>query len=85
MTRRFVPPPPELVAELRLVAERRLSAAEFEAYVAAPMSAEEHQQLVELIDWFMTRYPTPAARLAQARRSYLAATALAPERIRALR
>jgi hypothetical protein len=78
MSRRFVPPPPELVAEVRRVAERRMSAEEFDAHVNAPMSDEERQELLALIDWFMRRYPTPAARLAQARRSYRAATLLAP-------
>jgi hypothetical protein len=82
VTRRFVPPPPDVVDELRRLAERRLTAEELEAYVGAPMSERERQEIGDLIDWFMRRYPTPAARLAQARSSYAAATALMPRRSR---
>ena len=78
MTRRFVAPPAELLDELGRLAERRLAPDEFAAYVAAPMSDDERREIGDLIDWFMRRYPTPAARLAQARRSYAMATALAP-------
>jgi hypothetical protein len=82
VTRRFVPPPVEVVDEVRRLAERRLGADEFEAYVRAPMSHEERAEISALIDWFIRRYPTPAARLAQARRSYLAAEALMPHATR---
>ena len=70
MSERFVPPPPEVVAELRALAERRLGPEEFEAYVRAPVSDFEREQREELISWFVRRYPTPAARLAYARRAY---------------
>ena len=80
MTRRFVPPPDEVLAAVRQHAERRLSAEEFEAWVRAPMADDERRAMSDLIDWFMRRYPTPAARLAQARASYRGATLLAPRR-----
>lgn len=67
---RFRPPPPEIVAELRADADRRLSAEEFNAWVHAPMTEAEAQAIDELIDWYTRRYPTPAARLAQARRAW---------------
>jgi hypothetical protein len=68
--RRFQPPSPDAIAQMRAFAERRLSAAEFDAMVRAPMSAEEREDLAGLIRWFRRRYPTPAARLAYARRAY---------------
>jgi hypothetical protein len=70
MAERFTPPPPERVAELRAFAERRLSPEAFEAYVHAPVSDFEREQREELIAWFRRRYPTPADRLAYARRAY---------------
>ena len=70
MTRKLVPPPPEVVAEMRAFAERRLSAEEFDAYVNAPMGDFEREQIDGLIAWFRRRYPTPAERLAYARRAY---------------
>jgi hypothetical protein len=80
VSRRFVPPPDDILEEVRRVAERRLSPEEFEAYVNAPMSDEERRSISELIDWFMRRYPTPAARLAQARASYRAAELFMPRK-----
>jgi hypothetical protein len=67
MAERFVPPPPRVVAELRELANRKLSPDEFEAYVRAPMSDEEREEMDAFIDWFMRRYPTPADRLRYAR------------------
>ena len=61
-------PSPEALAEIRRISERRLSAEELDAYVRAPMSDREREDLYALIDWFCAKYPTPAARLAQARR-----------------
>ena len=63
-------PGPDLVKRLREFAERKLSPAEFDAMVNAPMSAEEREHAQDLIRWFTRRYPTPAERLAYARRAY---------------
>jgi hypothetical protein len=63
-------PTPEALAEIRRISERRLTAEEFDAYVRAPMSDREREDFFALVDWFCARYPTPAARLAQARRWY---------------
>jgi hypothetical protein len=63
-------PDPETLAEIRALSERRLSAEEFEAYVRAPMSEAERNEILEQIAWFMRRYPTPAERLAAARQAY---------------
>ena len=59
-----------LVAELRRVAERRLSAEEFAALAAAPIGGDERARVLALIDWFCRRYPSPAQRLAYVRRAY---------------
>lgn len=70
MTKELTPPPPDVVAEIRASAERRWSAEEFDAAVNAPMGDFEREQIDGLIDWFRRRYPTPAERLAYARRAY---------------
>jgi hypothetical protein len=70
VSERFTPPPPDVVAELRAFSERRLSPAEFEAYVRAPVTEFEREQQAELVEWFQRRYPTPADRLAYVRRAY---------------
>jgi hypothetical protein len=69
-------PSEEALAEVRRLAERRLSAEEFDAWVNAPMGEDERAEILSLIEWFTRRYPTPAARLAQARASYQAAERL---------
>ena len=68
MTEQLLPPDPETVAKLREMSERRLSAEEFEAYVRAPMSEAEREEILAQIEWFMRRYPTARERLAYARR-----------------
>ena len=35
----------------------------------APMSDDERDEILSLIDWFTRRYPTPGERLAAARRA----------------
>jgi hypothetical protein len=54
---------------LKEYAERRLSVEEFNAYVNAPMTAEEAEGIRELVEWFTRRYPTPLERLAYVRRA----------------
>ena len=68
MTRK--PPSPELAARVREIVERRLTPDEIDAALRAPMSAEEREEIRSLISWFTRRYPTPAERLAYARRAY---------------
>lgn len=63
-------PDPEAVARVREMAERRLSPEEFDAYVNAPMSDAEWEEILASIAWFMRRYPTPGERLSAARRAY---------------
>ena len=66
---RSSPPRTDRIAEARRAAERRLPSEEFEAYVRAPISDAERENALALIDWFTSRYPTPAERLAYARRA----------------
>jgi len=68
--REIIPPSPEEVEHLRQLAERRLTAEEFNAYVNAPMSQAEIEGIWESIDWFCRRYPTVLDRLDYARRAY---------------
>ena len=41
---------------------------EFLALLAVPLSEEEKAELLDLVRWFTTRYPTPASRLRYARK-----------------
>lgn len=66
----FERPDAEALARVRALAERRLSAEEFDAYVRAPMSEEERAEILESVAWFTRRYPTPLERLAASRRAY---------------
>jgi len=65
---KFQKPSPTAIERVQREANRRLTPEEFAAYVDAPMSAEERDDQLALIRWFRARYPTPAARLAHARR-----------------
>ncbi len=66
----LTPPSPELVARIRELANRQLSPEEFEAARAIPLGEEEFEEKLTLMRWFRRRYPTPADRLAYARRAY---------------
>ena len=68
-------PDERALARVRRLAERRLSAEEFRAALAVPLGSDEEDQARSLIRWFRRRYPTPAARLAYARRAYARWTA----------
>jgi hypothetical protein len=57
------------LAEIRRLSERRLSPEEFAAHADAPILAEERERVLELIEWFCRRYPTPLERLAYVRRA----------------
>ena len=68
--RRMTPPSAEALATVRQIAERQLSAEEFDAYVHAPMSEDERREILESVAWFTKRYPTARERLASARLAY---------------
>ena len=50
--------------------ERRLSPAEVRAYLDAPLTEMERENVRALIAWFRRRYPMPLDRLAYVRRAY---------------
>jgi hypothetical protein len=66
----IAPPSPEVLERLRALAERQLSAEEVRAALAQPLGEAEEEESRSLIRWFRRRYPTPADRLAYARRAY---------------
>jgi hypothetical protein len=49
---------------------RELSAEEARVYLDQPIAPEEREEILALVRWFTTRYPTPALRLAYVRRAY---------------
>jgi hypothetical protein len=74
----LTPPGPEARARLRALAERQLGPDEIRAALAQPLGTAEEDESRFLIRWFRRRYPTPAARLAYARRAYRRWRAAAP-------
>jgi hypothetical protein len=66
----FAAPAPETIAFVRALYERVLGAEEFRAALAVPLGEAEVEEARSLIRWFRRRYPTPADRLAYARRAY---------------
>jgi hypothetical protein len=65
---RFRKPSPESLRAVQLAAARRLSADELRERLAPPLTEEEREEALALLRWFRRRYPTPAERLAHARR-----------------
>jgi hypothetical protein len=56
--------------ELQDKADRYLTDEEIRARLAIPVTEEERQETLALVDWFCRRYPTGAQRLAYVRRAY---------------
>ena len=76
-------PSAEVIARIRALTERQLSAEEVEAALRVPIDEAEREEILSLITWFRRRYPTPADRLAYVRRAYRRwqATQLVPDRL----
>jgi hypothetical protein len=55
---------------VRALSERQLGPEEVRAALAVPLGEAEEEESRSLIRWFRRRYPTPADRLAYARRAY---------------
>ena len=55
------------VASLASFSNRELDPDEVRAYLEAPISDAERNEVLALVAWFRRRYPTPAERLAYAR------------------
>ena len=60
----------EAIRSVEALADRALTPDEFRAWADAEIPAHEMADMVELIRWFMRRYPTPEARLRSARRRH---------------
>ena len=71
-------PTADLLEQVARESTRRLSAAEFDAWVNAPWTDRELADLIALVRWFTKRYPTPAARLQAGRAAYRRARELMP-------
>jgi hypothetical protein len=61
---------PELAELIRETTERRLNADEVAAALAVPITDDEAERVLELVDWFCRRYPSPGDRLGYVRRAY---------------
>jgi len=48
----IIPPSPQALERVSALAERRLSAQEFNAYVNAPMSEAERREILDSVAWF---------------------------------
>jgi hypothetical protein len=72
-------PTAEALARVRALSERVLSPEEVRTALAVPLGAAEEEEARSLIRWFRRRYPTPAERLAYARRAYRRWRAAQPE------
>jgi hypothetical protein len=57
-------------AALASAHNRTLGPAEARAYLEAPITQAERDDVLALVRWFERRYPTPAERLAYVRRAY---------------
>jgi hypothetical protein len=64
------PPDAGALARVRALSERQLSPEEVRAALAVPLGEAEEEGSRSLVRWFRRRYPTPAERLAYARRAY---------------
>jgi hypothetical protein len=61
---------PAARARIQALSERILSPEEIRLALARPLGEAEEEESRALIRWFRRRYPTPAERLAYARRAY---------------
>jgi len=56
--------------DLARIADRELSLEEARAYLDAPIDDDERNEILALVRWFTTHYPSPSDRLAYVRRAY---------------
>lgn len=57
--------------EWDLLVNRRVTAQELRDALESPLSVEERQHTLDLVQWFTRRYPTCEERLAYVRQAYL--------------
>ena len=58
---------PDAVAQ---AIQRRVTPAELALELERPIGESEREEVLSLVRWFTTRYPSPEARLAYVRRAY---------------
>lgn len=61
--------------EIEALHNRQLTAEEVAAFLAKPVTDAEVAATLELVDWFVRRYPTARERFAYNRRAYARAVA----------
>jgi hypothetical protein len=61
---------PHLAQRIREVTERCLTVEEARAYLDAPVHDEERAAVLDQVQWFTRRYPTPLERLAYVSRAW---------------
>lgn len=70
MSRSIQPATEATRARMKALAEEPLSLEEWRRRIEIPLTDDERERTMELVRWFRQRYPTPAERLAYARRAY---------------
>jgi len=63
-------PSPKAIARAKRLAEEPLALDEYRRRASIPISDAERAEIVALIRWFRSRYPTAQDRLAYVRRAY---------------
>jgi hypothetical protein len=66
----ITPADPETRARLKALADQPLPTEEWKRLAAIPLTDDERERTLELVRWFVRRYPTPAERLAYVRLAY---------------
>ena len=66
----MTPPTEKARAAVDALANRTLSPEEIRAYLDTPVSDQERDEILALVQWFRGRYPTGADRLGYVRRAY---------------
>ena len=61
---------PDVRERINALTDRNVSAEEVRRALHDPVTPAEREDVAALVRWFTTRYPTPLARLAYARRAY---------------
>lgn len=70
MSRSIQPASDATRARLKALAEEPLPFEEWRRRAAIPLTDDERERTLELVQWFRRRYPTPTERLAYVRRAY---------------
>ena len=61
---------PEIRDRVRAHLERTVPDAEADAYLSMPIEEDERRAVLDLVEWFLRRYPSPLERLRYVDRTY---------------